>query len=134
MGEGAERTADHGLRTTEDRGGGTDNDSRLTNNYPITVSVRAVVEKWKAWEPEREWVMFSVEDRGLGIDPDVQKHIFQKFYRGPGARNSNVSGVGVGLALCRHVVSGHGGWIDVESTPGKGSTFTVYLPVAERES
>ena len=133
-GEGAERTADHGLRTTEDRGGGTDNDSRLTNNSPITVSVRAVVEKWKAWEPEREWVAVSVEDRGMGIDPESQKQIFQKFYRGPGARHSNVSGVGVGLALCRHVVRGHGGRIDIESTPGKGSTFTIYLPVAERES
>ena len=146
-----ERTTDYGLQTTDGKkgtGGKGQHTSRIPHpashishltshsphrEAPITVTVRSVVEKRQAWEAEREWVAVSVEDKGIGIDSEIQKLIFQKFYRGPGARNSNVSGVGVGLALCRHVVRGHGGRIDVESTPGKGSTFTIYLPVAKKD-
>lgn len=100
---------------------------------PIEVNVDAVRRKWKRFGAERPWVRISVRDRGIGIDPKHVKRVFQPFFRAPGASDGNVSGVGLGLALCRHIVSAHGGHIDVESRVGQGSTFSVYLPAARSE-
>ena len=66
----------------------------------------------------------------MGIDRRERRRIFRRFYRSPRARDRNVSGVGLGLALCRTVVRAHGGWIEVKSKAGEGSTFEVYLPVS----
>lgn len=81
--------------------------------------------------PGRGWIAIAVRDRGIGIPPRECKRIFDRFYRGPSTVDSNVSGVGLGLAFCRHVVNAHGGRMTVDSTPGEGSTFTVYLPVTD---
>ena len=70
----------------------------------------------------------SVRDGGLGIAPREQKAIFEKFVRGDSAKVSDTKGTGIGLALVRRIVQGHGGTIEVESEPGKGSTFTILLP------
>ena len=59
------------------------------------------------------------------------KKIFQKFYRVRASGRDSVPGIGLGLALCRHIVHGHGGRIQVESEPGKGSIFAVHLPGIE---
>jgi len=75
----------------------------------------------------------SVRDGGLGIAPREQKTIFEKFVRGDAARASETRGTGLGLALVRRIVEGHGGTIAVESEPGKGSTFTIVLPTAADE-
>jgi len=72
----------------------------------------------------------SVRDGGLGIAPREQKAIFEKFVRGDAARTSETRGTGLGLALVRRIVDGHGGTIAVESEPGRGSTFTIVLPAA----
>lgn len=74
-------------------------------------------------------VSISVADRGIGIDSTEQALIFERFYR---ARNgtSVSSGTGMGLAITRAVVQAHGGDIDVVSQPGRGSVFTVTLPIA----
>ncbi|HIQ06537.1 MAG TPA: sensor histidine kinase [Anaerolineae bacterium] len=69
----------------------------------------------------------SVSDEGPGIPPEEQSLIFERFYRRPEHRNS-VAGVGLGLAVSKAIVEGHGGRIWVESEPGKGSTFRVFLP------
>lgn len=71
----------------------------------------------------------SVQDRGAGIAPDEQGRIFEKFVRGDSARMAGVKGTGIGLAMVRHIVDGHGGDISVTSQPGAGSTFTITLPV-----
>ena len=71
----------------------------------------------------------SVSDRGLGIAPREQKAIFEKFVRGDSARASETRGTGIGLALVERIVKGHGGTVEVESEPGKGSTFTILLPL-----
>jgi len=78
----------------------------------------------------RDGIEISVKDDGPGIDKREVKKIFQKFYRVRGISRDAVQGIGLGLALCRHIVRGHGGRIEVESEPGKGSTFTVCLPEA----
>jgi signal transduction histidine kinase len=72
----------------------------------------------------------AVRDRGVGIPPGEQRRIFEKFVRGSAARQSNVRGTGVGLAMARQIVRAHGGEITVESEPGQGSTFRVLLPVS----
>jgi signal transduction histidine kinase len=73
-------------------------------------------------------VRISVEDRGLGIDPADRAHVFEPFYRGQQAAALQIHGSGLGLSLVRKIVDAHGGRVDVVSTPGSGSTFTIELP------
>ena len=73
-------------------------------------------------------VEISVRDRGVGIPPSEQKRIFDKFVRGSAARDVEIRGTGIGLALARQIVREHGGDITVDSKPGRGSTFRVRLP------
>jgi two-component system phosphate regulon sensor histidine kinase PhoR len=75
-------------------------------------------------------VALSIADRGAGIAPDEQRRIFERFYRAESARARNVRGSGIGLALVKHIAEAHGGRVEVESEPGRGATFTVYVPVA----
>ncbi|HET9704983.1 MAG TPA: HAMP domain-containing sensor histidine kinase [Vicinamibacterales bacterium] len=76
----------------------------------------------------REQVLFSVEDRGLGIDAEDKKHIFEPFYRGREAVSQQIQGSGLGLNLVHRIAEAHGGTVSVVSDPGKGSTFTLSLP------
>ncbi len=78
---------------------------------------------------ETEWVRLTVRDRGAGIAKHDLRRIFRRFYRASSASDLNVSGVGLGLAMCRHIARAHGGWITAQSVLGQGSTFSVYLPV-----
>ena len=96
----------------------------------ISVTVALVRRKTNWMWREKEWIAVSVRDYGIGIERKELKRIFRRFYRVPGAQEENVSGVGLGLALCRHIVCAHGGSVQVESSPGEGSTFSVLLPVA----
>jgi signal transduction histidine kinase len=73
-------------------------------------------------------VTISVEDRGLGIDPEDRKHIFEPFYRGREAISRQISGSGLGLNLVQRIAEAHGGSVSVVSEPGKGSTFSLTLP------
>ena len=80
-------------------------------------------------DPQKEMLSISVADRGTGIDPLEEGMIFDKFYRGPSQRNQ-VSGTGMGLAICRAIVNAHGGTIGVTSQLNHGSVFTFTLPIA----
>lgn len=71
----------------------------------------------------------SVIDNGLGIPRPEQGRIFQKFYRVNDLLRREVEGSGLGLAIVRHVALGHGGRVEVESEPEKGSTFSILLPI-----
>jgi signal transduction histidine kinase len=73
--------------------------------------------------------VIQVIDRGIGIDPKEQKRIFEKFYRIPSEENKRTTGTGLGLAIASHIVEAHRGHIEVISAPGKGSTFSIYLPL-----
>jgi two-component system sensor histidine kinase SenX3 len=68
-----------------------------------------------------------VSDQGRGITLEDQHSIFERFYRGGNESTRQVKGVGLGLALVKHIVNAHGGEISVDSQPGRGSTFTVRL-------
>ncbi len=74
-------------------------------------------------------VRLEVVDHGIGITPREQSKIFEKFYRTGDPLVHNTKGSGLGLSLVRHITLAHGGQIDVESTPGKGSKFTLSLPL-----
>lgn len=77
-------------------------------------------------------VGFSVQDDGPGIPLEEQGKLFERFYRGNVGRDSEASGTGLGLAIAQEIVSRHGGEIVVDSQPGAGSAFTVWLPAASR--
>jgi signal transduction histidine kinase len=76
----------------------------------------------------------EVQDTGIGIPEDCLPRIFEEFYRVGGERGRDVPGTGLGLALCRRIVTELGGTIEVASTPGKGSTFTVRIPIGQTNS
>ena len=75
-------------------------------------------------------VTLSVADTGVGIAPGDLPHIFDRFWRADSARTrtGERSGTGLGLAICKWIAEAHGGTIDVQSRPGRGTTFTVTLP------
>ncbi len=81
-----------------------------------------------------DWATIRVADTGIGIDQDVVDRIFDRFYRADEARNRDSGGAGLGLAIAKQLVEEHGGRIAVESTPGKGTTFTVRLPMVRRKA
>jgi signal transduction histidine kinase len=78
----------------------------------------------------RQHVLFAVEDRGLGIDAEDRKHIFEPFYRGREAVSQQIQGSGLGLNLVHRIAEAHGGRVSVISEPGRGSTFTLALPAS----
>lgn len=74
-------------------------------------------------------IRIAIHDHGIGIPAAEQKKIFEKFYRVGSTLVHDVKGSGLGLSIVQHVVEAHGGRIEVDSTPGDGSTFTIVLPV-----
>ena len=77
-----------------------------------------------------EQVTIQVADTGSGIAPEDLPHVFDRFYRGDKSRSRRGGGAGLGLAITRQLVTAHGGQIEVASTPGLGTTFTITLPAA----
>ena len=76
-----------------------------------------------------ERIVLSVRDFGPGIDLEEQGRIFERFYRARAMRLKPIRGSGIGLALVQHIARAHGGDVSVTSTPGKGATFEVWLPL-----
>src|SRR6266516_6876727 len=78
---------------------------------------------------DENYAMIKVSDTGIGILPEDLPHIFERFYRADRARSRDRGGSGLGLTIVQNIVQEHQGTIEVESTPGQGSTFTLRLPV-----
>ncbi len=86
-----------------------------------TVTTRVRVEDGKA--------VISVEDHGIGIPEEDQSRVFERFYRVEKGRARKNGGTGLGLAIVKHITQLYGGTVGLESQVGKGSTFTVILPI-----
>lgn len=78
---------------------------------------------------DSHFVIISVADNGIGIPAAYKDKVFDKFFRVPSNNHHNIKGYGLGLSYVQHIVMQHGGVISVDSTEGKGSTFTIKLPV-----
>jgi two-component system sensor histidine kinase SenX3 len=75
-----------------------------------------------------DWVEIAVTDRGIGIAPEHQTRVFERFFRVDPARSRATGGTGLGLAIVKHVLANHGGEVRLWSSRGTGSTFTMRLP------
>ncbi|PID40353.1 MAG: hypothetical protein CR984_03625 [Proteobacteria bacterium] len=83
-------------------------------------------------QSDGDWVSLKVSDTGMGFSKDEQWLIFDRFHRSTATRSRDVSGVGLGLSIARSIAEAHGGRIIAESTPGRGSIFTLLLPSAHK--
>ena len=97
---------------------------KFTEAGSVTIGARRAAEDG--------WVEVRVADTGVGIESEELPRVFDRFYRGEAARG-RPAGTGLGLAIARLIVQQHGGSIEVHSEPGRGSEFTVRLPVAAQE-
>src|SRR5207302_7923245 len=102
----------------------------ITNAVQFTDSGGAVVIRAGVADDALE---LSIQDTGIGVAPEEREQIFDPFHVGQG-RQTAPSGAGIGLALARGLVNLHGGDISLHSEPGRGSTFTVRLPLAAAAS
>lgn len=94
----------------------------------ITVSASAVMRHTPEGEPgSAEFVSVTVQDRGDGIAREHLPRLTERFYRVDTARSREMGGTGLGLAIVKHILNHHRGFLEVDSTPGAGSTFTVFL-------
>lgn len=108
----------------------------------LVTAVRNLLDNAVAYSPEGtqvavgvkrrgDLVEIAVVDEGIGIDPADQERVFERFYRVDPARSRDTGGTGLGLSIVKHVAADHGGDVSVWSQPGRGSTFTLRLPVAD---
>lgn len=84
----------------------------------------------QAWSQDRKFMVFTVQDTGIGISPKNQGRIFERFFRVDRDRSRQSGGTGLGLAIVKHLVITIGGRIELESRMGQGSSFKVYLKPA----
>lgn len=108
----------------------------------LTMALRNLIENAVRYSPENTRVgiglssrdgiaQVTVTDQGIGIPPEEQERIFERFYRVDAARSRQTGGTGLGLSIVKHVISNHGGEVRLWSQQGRGSTFTVRLPEIE---
>jgi two-component system phosphate regulon sensor histidine kinase PhoR len=84
------------------------------------------------WELRDAQPAFSVHDTGIGIEPQHIDRLTERFYRVDRSRSRETGGTGLGLAIVKHVLNRHQAYLDIQSTPGSGSTFCVIFPETRR--
>lgn len=105
----------------------------ITETGTVTISVDGVTleEPYNGYEtiPAGRWIRIQIQDTGTGIPKEDLEHIFEPFYT---KKKMGRSGTGLGMTIVWHAVKDTGGFVDVRSTPGLGTTFSVYLPEADQ--
>ena len=107
--------------------------SGTSSTMPSSTHPQTPRSVYRCWHRDGQ-VAIAVEDQGTGIPKREQREILRKFVRGSAAQAMHVKGTGIGLAMVHHIVKAHGGRLQVESEPGRGSRFTILLPVAKEPS
>lgn len=102
-------------------------DNLIDNAIKYTLEGGRVTVHWSAAE---SLARIQVEDTGIGIAPDDQARIFERFFRVDRARSRELGGTGLGLSIVKHLSQSFGGGVSVRSEVGRGSTFSVWLPLA----
>jgi two-component system phosphate regulon sensor histidine kinase PhoR len=98
-----------------------DNAVRYTERGEITITLKT----------EAQALVIEVRDTGIGISEKHLPRVFERFYVADKSRSRQLGGTGLGLSIAKHIVQLHGGKIQVESTPGKGTAFRVFLPLIQ---
>jgi HAMP domain-containing protein/signal transduction histidine kinase/DNA-binding response OmpR family regulator len=101
---------------------------KFTEEGTVSMRIAAVHDRDKLIRLGNPAIAISVQDTGIGIPADQQRMIFESFQQGDGGAARRYAGTGLGLSISRSLAHLLGGWIEVESDPGQGSTFTLYLP------
>ncbi|CAA0359765.1 Histidine kinase [Alteromonas alvinellae] len=104
-----------------------DNAVKFTSTGLIDVTVTTLVKN------KRIFLVITVNDTGIGIDDNTQKHMFERFYRGEHSQSQRYPGAGIGLSVAKRSIDGLGGTLQVNSTVGVGSEFKISLPIKPLE-
>jgi len=97
----------------------------VSNAIRYTPDQGEIILQWEEWEDEG---VFSVQDSGIGIEPQHIPRLTERFYRVDRSRSRETGGTGLGLAIAKHALTRHQARLEIESTPGKGSTFSACFP------
>jgi signal transduction histidine kinase len=126
--------------------------ARLDGDVPVLIDAEAAVQALEnlisnamKYSPDHREIEVEVDrvgshgvvrvrDHGIGIPPRLQRKIFEKFFRIQTDAGSGPQGTGLGLAIVDHVMRGHGGFVRVDSEPGRGSTFSLHFPLHAGET
>lgn len=101
---------------------------KFTEKGSVSVNIRAAKAEDGNGSGSEDYLQFAITDTGIGIAPEQQALVFEAFHQADSSSTRKFGGTGLGLSICRELSAMLGGWVDVKSELGKGSTFTLHLP------